>query len=166
MLGLQDGEVDEVGRRRKGKWNRKKTGESMMKMMAGLTNQYSEAWHFSLCRILIGFLTSRALSWPDGFLVCHFASLSAHSLDQLLQTPIPLPCHYWSVQLIVITRLLQHHEAVVWKLKQLCVYYPGLAWSLTVYIHSNHRRLLHDWSLIELTELLSPWKETTTKQEA
>ncbi len=100
----------------------------MMKMMPGLTNQPSKVWHFPLCRILVSLLTSRALSWPDGFPVCHFASLSTHSSDLLGQTPIPLPCHYRSVQMIVITGPSQHHEAAAIELGESVL--SGLTWSL------------------------------------
>lgn len=86
----------------------------MKKMMAGLTNYLSKAWHFPLWRILVISLTSRALSWPDGFPVCHFHSFF-RSAPPDAHTPAP------SLQIctIVLTGPSKHCEAVVWKLQQL-----------------------------------------------
>lgn len=66
---------------------KKKTGERVMDTMASLANQLSEAWHFQICRILVSFLTSRALSWPDGFPVCRFAS----PFDSFIRSGLPDP---------------------------------------------------------------------------
>lgn len=140
----------------------KKTGERMMKMMAGLTNQLSKAWHFPLCRILVSFLTSRALSWPDGFPVCHFASLSTHSSDLLRQTPIPLPCHYRSVQMIVITGPSQHHEATAIELGESVL--SSLPWSLIVTFKGKEEWQTSTQTTVEYT-MIGVWQNCSHSEK-
>lgn len=92
-LGVKDGHKDEdEGGWRRGKWKRgtqkdskvkkrKNTREKTMReMMEEQPNLHPDSRRFLLCRIFVSFLTSRALSSPESFLVCWF-SLSTRSSD-------------------------------------------------------------------------------------
>lgn len=104
----------------------------------------------SLCRLRVGFLTSRALSWPDRFFVCHLIWLSTHPSHLLLQTPKTLTCHYRWVQLIVITTLWSCAVgAAAMGLADLSQGLWGL-WKNRI----HPLEPLHDWSLS-----LSLWKK-------
>lgn len=83
--------------------------------------------------LLVRFLTSRALSWPNRFPVRRFTSLSSHSSDVLHQTPVPLACHDTSAQLIVIAGLSQDYEAESMKAKAIALGESVLS-SLTWYL--------------------------------
>lgn len=87
----------------------KKTEERVIKMMAGLSNQLSKAWHFPLCWNLVSFLTSRALSWPDGFPLCHLPPFPL--IDYIYSVGPPYPGPVITDQIIVIIGFSEHHEA-------------------------------------------------------
>lgn len=87
----------------------KKAVERVIKMMAGLSNQLSKAWHFPLCWNLVSFLTSRALSWPDGFPLCHLPPFPL--IDYICSAGPPYPGPVITDQISVIIGYSEHHEA-------------------------------------------------------